>query len=148
MPKLTVVISQSQGKNPAKRGLEEEIAAALLFDPEIDISLVPHLYDMSADHSGLLFLRSITGPLVVLSWLYPRAARWTLDRQGIKGLEGTTLLKSEGEEEPEDDESADESEPGGIGSQGQVPNRRIWCLDLRAYNEASVYLDEIRRIAA
>lgn len=146
MAKLTVVVSQSQGKNPAKRHLEEEIAAALLFDPEVDVSLVPHLYDMHAEHSGLLFLRSISGPLVVLSWLYPRATRWVLDRQGVKGLEGTTLLRSADEEES-DDETEDDVATG-IGSQGKVPNRRVWCLDLRAYDDPKVYLDEIRRIAA
>jgi len=149
MPKLTVVVSQSQGKNPAKARLEEEIAAALLFDPEIDVSLVPHLYDMHADHSGLLFLRGVGGPLVFLSWLYPRGARWTLDRQGVKGHEGTTLLRAEGEDESDDEtEEPDASAPGAIGPQGKVPNRRIWCLDLRAYNDPQVYLDEIRRIAA
>ncbi|MBA3312072.1 MAG: ferredoxin family protein [Planctomycetaceae bacterium] len=150
MPKkLTVVVSQSQGKNPAKARLEEEIAAALLFDPEIDVSLVPHLYDMHADHSGLLFLRSVAEPLVFLSWLYPRATRWTLDRQGVKGQEGTTLLRSEGEDEDADEnDEAEESQSAGIGSQGQVPKRRIWCLDLRAYNDAQVYLDEIKRIGA
>lgn len=146
--KLTVVVSQAQGKNPAKRRLEEEIAAALLFDPEVEVSLVPHLYDMHADHSGLLFLRGISGPLVFLSWLYPRAARWILDRQGVKGHEGTTLLRSEGEEDPEDDEPQDAADGGGIGSQGDVPNRRIWCLDLRIYGDSQTYLDEIKRIAA
>ena len=146
MPKLTVVISQSQGKNPAKRRLEEEIAAALLFDPEVEISLVPHLYDMHAEHSGLLFLRGINGPLVVLSWLYPRGTRWILDRQGVKGHEGTTLLKAEGEDEADEDEAGDEldaSRNGAIGPQGHVPNRRIWCLDLRSYDDPQVYLDEI-----
>ena len=89
MAKLTVVVSQSQGKNPAKRRLEEEIAAALLFDPEIDVSLVPHLYDLHADHPGLLFLRGVGGPLVVLNvGSIPRATRWTLDRQGVQGGEG------------------------------------------------------------
>ena len=82
--KITVVISQGQGKNPARRHLEEEIAAQLLMDPEVDVSLVPHLYDVSRDHTGMLFLRSLPGDLVVLSWLYPRAARWILDRDGVK----------------------------------------------------------------
>ncbi|MGC1273195.1 MAG: ferredoxin family protein [Planctomycetaceae bacterium] len=149
MPKLTVVISQSQGKNPAKRRLEEEIAAALLFDPEVEISLVPHLYDMQADHSGLLFLRGISGPLVVLSWLYPRGMRWILDRQGVKGHEGTSLLRAEGEDESDEvDETSDEENPESIGPQGRMPNRRLWCLDLRAYDDSQVYLDEIKRIAA
>ena len=104
--KLTVVISQAQGKNPAKRQLEEEIAAALIMDPEVDVSLVPHLYDLHADHTGLLFLRSVPGDLVILSWIYPRAARWVLSRQGVNGQEGVTLLKAEGE----DDEDSDDEE--------------------------------------
>jgi len=145
MAKLTIVVSQSQGKNPAKRRLEEGIAAALLFDPDVDVSLVPHLYDMPADHSGLLFLRGVNGPLVVLSWLYPRAIRWVLDRQGVKGLEGHSLLRSEGEE---DEDEPDEKSPSGIGPQGKVLNRRIWCLDLRAYEDPQPYLDEIKRITA
>jgi Pyruvate/2-oxoacid:ferredoxin oxidoreductase delta subunit len=146
--KLTVVISQHQGKHPVKRQLEEELAAALIVSPDVDVSIVPHVYDMSADHTGMLFLRSIGGPLVVLSWLYPRAVRWTLDRQGVRGREGMTLLKAEGEDEDDFDEASEsEDEPKGIGSL-DVPNRRIWCLDLRAYDDPQVYLDEIRRIAA
>ena len=82
--KLTVVVSQAQGNNPAKRELEEEIAAALKDDPDIDVCLLPHLYDMPRDHSGLLLLRSVPGELVVLAWLYPRATRWILDRNGVK----------------------------------------------------------------
>ncbi len=152
MPKLTVVVSQSQGKNPAKRRLEEEIAAALLFDNDVEVSLVPHLYDMHAEHSGLLFLRGVTGPLVLLSWLYPRAARWVLDRQGVQGHEGSTLLRADGESDEDDDSGEDEASesanPEAIGSQGPVPNRRIWCLDLRAYDDPQVYLDEIKRIAS
>ena len=44
--KLTVVISQAQGKHPVKRGLEESLAAALLMEPGIDLSIVPHLVDL------------------------------------------------------------------------------------------------------
>ena len=36
-PRLTVVLSQGQSQNPAKRGLEEEIAAALIMEPGIDV---------------------------------------------------------------------------------------------------------------
>jgi NAD-dependent dihydropyrimidine dehydrogenase PreA subunit len=135
--KLTVVISQGQGLNPAKRQLEEELAARLIMDSSINVSIVPHLYDMSADHSGMLFLRSVPGDLVVLSWLYPRAARWTLDRQGVRGKEGTTLLVTD-----EDDE---ENPPEGIGST-DVPNRRIYCIDFRVRSKPEPFLEEIRRI--
>ena len=142
--RLTVVISQSQGRNPAKRRLEEELAAALLMDRDVEVSLVPHLYDMAADHSGLLFLRGVSGPIVFLSWLYPRAARWTLDRQGVKGREGQSLLRAEEfDEDTEEAEAASE----GIGPRGEVPNRLIWCLDLRAEDDPQVYLEEIQRIA-
>lgn len=147
--KLTVVISQAQSKNPQKRQLEEDLAAELLMAGNVELSLVPHLYDMSHDHTGMLFLRSVPGDIVFLSWLYSRAARWTLDRAGVKGHEGISLLKSDDEddeEEAEIDESVDE-EPKGIGSL-DVPERKIYCIDLRCDPSASVFIEEINRIAA
>ncbi len=154
--KITVVISQAQGQNPAKRQLEEELATALLLDANIEVSLVPNLYDLAADHSGMMFLRSIPGDMIVLSWLYPRGARWILDRQNVRGHEGVSLLESK----PDDnDESGDDESPARKNGNGNgnghgagadprpVPNRKIYCLDLREHSDAKVYLDEIRRIA-
>ncbi|MCA9036281.1 MAG: ferredoxin family protein [Planctomycetaceae bacterium] len=144
--KLTVVISQAQGRNPAKRQLEEDIATALIAEPDIDVSLVPHLYDMPQNHTGFLYLRSVPGHLVVLSWLYERASRWTLDRAGVHGQEGTTLLK--GDDGEEDDESSESSSrPHAIGSV-KVPDRRLYTVDLRASESADDFVSEIRRIAA
>ena len=136
------------GKNPAKRHLEEEIATALLLDAETEVSLVPHLYDMSADHTGLLFLRSVPTDLVVLAWIYPRAIRWILDRQGIKGHEGISLLQpvSDDEDDGDPDEKPETPEHHGIGSLN-VPDRKIYCLDLRDHSDPQTYLDELRRIA-
>ena len=71
--KLTVVLSQGQGKNPAKRGLEESIAAALLMEPGIELAIVPYLYDLHAEHTGRLFLEGVAGDMVVLGWMFPRA---------------------------------------------------------------------------
>lgn len=158
----TVVISQAQGKNPAKQQLEEELVAALSSEANVKVSLVPHLYDLSADHSATQFLRSIPGDVIVLSWLYPRAARWILDRQNIRGHEGVSLLESKSDDESDDESparkngngrhEADEAKKNGNGH-GEVPdarplpNRKIYCLDLRDHSEAKVYLDEIRRIA-
>jgi ferredoxin len=146
--KVTVVISQGQGKNPVQRNLEEEIAAALIMQPDVDVSIVPHLYDMSGDHTGLLFLRSVPGNVVVLSWLYPRAARWTLARQGVHGHEGVTLLKSDDEDEDEElDAAADETqESRGVGVK-DMPNRKLYFIDLRSRPRAEPFLSEIRRIA-
>ncbi len=138
--KITVVIAQHQGKNPAKRELEEELAARLLMEPDFDCSLVPHLYDMSHDHTGMLFLRSVPGDVVLLSWLYPRAAFWTLDRAGVTGKFGHTLLV------PEDDDEID-SEDAPPEPTGRESNRTITCIDLRNESDPEAYLDEIRRIA-
>lgn len=145
--KITVVISQGQGKNPAKRHLEEEIAASLIMDSEVDVSLVPHLYDLSADHTGMLFLKSVPGDMVILSWMYPRAARWVLDRNGVKGQEGVSLLKPADEDEAEsEDEQEPQDRPEALGA-WDVPKRKIYVLDLRGNTDPKVYLDEIRRIA-
>ena len=141
--KITVVISQAQGKNPAQRRLEEDLAARLIMEPGIDVSIVPNLYDMQADHTGLLFLRSVTGPLVVLGWLYTRAIRWTLDRQGVRGQEGLSLLTTE------DDDEAEEQEPNpeAIGAV-ETPARKLYCIDLRARTQADDFVAEVRRIAS
>jgi NAD-dependent dihydropyrimidine dehydrogenase PreA subunit len=146
--RLTVVLSQAQGKNPAKRALEEAIVAALILEPGLDVSVVPYLYDLGPDHTGRLFLESIHGDMVLLSWLFPRAAFWVLDRDGIKGHWGETQLKPQMDDDELDEDEASEPEPPkGIGALG-APDRFIYCLDLRDFNSHEPYVDEIRRIAA
>src|SRR5262245_25548056 len=144
--RLTVVLSQAQGKNPAKRALEESLAAALIMEPGLDVSVVPYLYDLDAEHTGRLFLESVTGDMVVLSWLYPRAAFWLLDRDGIKGRFGETQLKPPANDLDDDEEEGEPEPPKGIGSVN-VPDRHIYCLDLRDFNNHEPYVEEIRRIA-
>jgi hypothetical protein len=92
--KLTVVLSQAPGKHPAKRALEESLAAALLMEPGIDLSIVPNLYDLGPDHTGRIYLSGVSGDLLVLTWHFPRAVFWLLDRINVKGKLGETLLKS------------------------------------------------------
>jgi Pyruvate/2-oxoacid:ferredoxin oxidoreductase delta subunit len=144
--RLTVVLSQAQGKNPAKRALEESIAAALIMEPGLDVSVVPYLYDLDADHTGRLFLESVTGDMVILGWMYSRAAFWLLDRDGIKGHYGESQLKPPVDDE--DQEETDEPEPPkGIGAV-DVPDRHVYCLDLRDFNTHDPYIEEVRRIAS
>ena len=142
--RITVILSQTRSKDPAKRHLEEEIATSLLLDPGVDFAVVPHVYDLYPDDTGLLYLKSVQGHLVLLSWLYPRAAHWVLDRNGVKGREGSTLLKSLGQESDEDE--VGEEEARGVGA-ADVPERQIFCLDLRAYEDPQVYVEEIKRLA-
>ncbi len=148
--KLTVVISQAPGKNPVKRHLEEEIATRLMLSGTAEVSVVPHLYDLTSDHTGMLWLKSLRGNLVVLGWLYPRAIRWVLDRNGVKGQVGESRLNViESDEENDDEEvppEADDSAPRGIGALN-VPNRAIYVIDLRDHPTPETYLAEIERIA-
>src|SRR5438477_9793249 len=143
--RLTVVLSQAQGKNPAKRALEESVAAALILEPGLDVSVVPYLYDLGPDHTGRLFLESVKGDMVVLGWMYPRAAFWLLDRDGIKGHFGESQLKPPADAADED-EAGEPEPPKGIGAV-EVPDRHIYCLDLRDFKGHEPYVEEIRRIA-
>src|SRR5436309_3558128 len=136
--RLTVVLSQAPGKHPAKRALEESVAAALILEPGLDVSIVPHLYDLDEQHTGRLFLNSVSGDMVVLSWLYPRAAFWLLDRDGIQGHMGESLLKPPADDLDEDEEEGEPEQPKGIGSV-DVPDRSIYCLDLRDFNKYEPY---------
>jgi NAD-dependent dihydropyrimidine dehydrogenase PreA subunit len=145
-PRLTVVLSQAQGKHPAKRALEEAIVAALIMEPGLDVSVVPYLYDLDAQHTGRLFLESVQGDMVMLAWLYPRAAFWVLDRDGIKGHYGESQLKPPTAEDDEDEEAAEPAPHKGIGAL-DVTDRYIYCLDLRDFNNHEPYIQEIRRIA-
>ena len=145
---LTVVMSQAQGRNPVKRRLEEEIAASLIAEPGVSVTLVPHLYDMSQNHSGMQLLREVPGELLVMGWLYERAIRWTLDRAGVRGREGLTLLKSPDDQDEDSDENEDGDKPSpasGIGSV-EVPDRTIWCIDLRVAENSEAFVQEIRRL--
>jgi len=148
--RLSVVLSQGQSDHPAKRGLEEEIAGALLMERGIELTVISNLYDLTVDSTGILAMQGITGPMVVVSWLYDRAARWTLDRYDIHGQVGTVLLLNEDEDEEEDEneEDAEEAEEKTrVADERVVPDRRIYCLDLRAANDAAEFVAEIQRIA-
>ncbi len=144
--KLTVVISQSQSRNPQQKELEEELAARLMIQGQVEVAVVPHLYDLHAEHTGMLFLRSIPGDIVVLSWLYPRPTRWILHRQGILGKEGTSLLIEERDDDEEEENDPQEAAADrGVGI-GKLPNRYIYCIDLRVSSSVQDYIDEIERI--
>lgn len=149
---LTVVVSQGQSAQPAKRRLEEEIVAGLLMERGVEVTVVPHLYDLTPDGTGMLCLQGISGDMVVVSWLFARGAFWTLDRNGIRGREGKTLLVNESEEDEDDDDESGDAEaeakndkPRVLDSR-DVPKRTIFCLDLKARDSAQPFLDEIRRI--
>ena len=145
--RISVVVSQGQSNNPAKRALEENIVTELMMESGIDVTVIPHLYDLKPDGTGVFAMSGVTGNLVVCSWLYERAAHWILDRFGVQGKIGTTLLKSETEEDDEEefeDEAAEDKER--VVESRDLPNRYIYCLDLRSENSVAVIVEEIKRI--
>jgi len=148
--RIAVVVSQGQSQNPAKRGLEEDIIASLLMESGLEVTVIPHLYDLTADGTGMLALDGIKGNMIVLSWLYERAARWVLDRNGIRGEEGQTLIRMEDEDEDEEEDEEKENpddEKTRVTDLRAIPKRRIYCVDLRVHKEPQTYVDEIKRIA-
>ena len=153
--KLTVVVSQSQSKNPAKRSIEEAVVEALLFEQGIEVTIIPHLYDLKADSTGMLCLQGISGDVVIAAWLFPRAAHWILDRNHIRGRVGETLLDVEADDEEGDGEEFDDAasvaeEAGGklrVLDSREPPSRTIYCLDLRQHDDVQVYVEEIKRLA-
>ena len=145
--RLTVVLSQAPGKNPTKRALEEGIAAALIMEPDLDVSIVPHLYDLDADHTGRLFLNAVAGDMVVLSWLYPRAAFWLLDRSGVRGHLGVASLRPPADDDDEPETEPEAERPPGIGTDTPPPDRHIYTIDLRDADRPAKFVAEVRRIA-
>lgn len=148
--KLRVIISRGQSRNPEKRGLEDQIAHGLLNDPRFDVTLIANAYDLQPDGPAITELRAIEGDFVFLSWLYPRAAHWLLDRNGIRGQVGPTELATPEDQVDEDDEDwedlADEQAPSRVVEALDLPDRQIYSLDLRASAAAADYVNEVQRI--
>ena len=108
--------------------------AALLFENGIDVTVVPNLYDIKPDSTSMLALNSISGNVVVCSWLFERAAHWVMDRFGIAGHVGTVLLANEDEEDgdfEEDGEGKPTDAKPVVNASRQLPNRKIYCLDFK-----------------
>lgn len=147
--RISVVVSQSPSKNPAKRKLEEDIVAGLLFENGIDVTIVPNLYDIKPDSTGMLALRQINGNAVVISWLFERAAHWILDRNSIHGHVGEVLLKNDDEDDEDQDKDQDvedSDQKDRVIDSRPIPNRKIYCLDLKITNRAQEFIDEVKRI--
>jgi NAD-dependent dihydropyrimidine dehydrogenase PreA subunit len=142
-----VVLSQGQSRNPEKRELEAAIVEFAGQMPGVDVYSIPHLYDLTADGESVTTLKKCEGPIVVFSWLFPRAAHWVLDRVGIGGQYGDVLLSSEEQDDDEDEEKEDDAtEEERVIHASPRPSRNIYCIDLRSDTKPDVYFDELRRI--
>jgi NAD-dependent dihydropyrimidine dehydrogenase PreA subunit len=125
--KVTVILCQARDADAGRRALEQELAATLAQLPNIEVSVLPPLYDLAPSGPGMRHLQSVSGELVVLCWLSPRAVYWVLRANGIEGRMGGTANFPAQEQ--------------------AVGDRTLWCIDLRGQDTASV-LRPLEQIAA
>lgn len=155
----TVVISRGQSRNPKKRGLEQGIADEIGRLEGVNVLTIPHLYDLPKTSDSYQRLSQIEGDLIVVSWIYSRAAHWILDRNGIQGQIGLVKIG-----DPDDDDSdyvaieqsnAKADDPESESTEPLVdrvtdlyprPDRKVHCVDLKVENDPQVFIAEIKRI--
>ena len=149
-----VVISKGHSNNPTKRQLEDKLAERLAKLDGVTTLVVPNLYDLAPTSSTIQRLKTLPGDLIVLSWLYDRAAHWILDRNGVLGNFGITELPDDDEEEldAELNEEADsgeekESVTRVVDDRPEL-DRTIYSLELRKSSELDVFVDEVERIVS
>ena len=143
----TLVVSKGQSRNPKKRELEQAITDLGQKVEGLQVLVVPHLYDLPKGSESYKKLSELEGNLIVVSWIYSRAAHWVLDRNGIQGQVGEVLLADD--EDSESDDAAPSSEGAAEESESVQrvtdmhprSSRSIHCIDLKITEQ----LDEIHR---
>ncbi len=149
---MTVVVSRGQSRHPDKRAIESAIveAAAALANEGLNVEIldIPHLYDLRAGSDAIERLRSIEGPLVVASWIFPRAAHWLLDRLGIRGQVAATSFDEMAEDADASLEAGDSPASDELRVAQMYPRegREIYSLDMRAGTSQQL-VAEVRRLA-
>ncbi|MCA9135297.1 MAG: ferredoxin family protein [Planctomycetales bacterium] len=146
--KWTVVISRGQSRNPAKRSIEQSIADVASQLDGASVIVVPHLYDLPKGGESLEKLAAIEGNLIVVSWIFPRAAHWVLDRNGIRG-QFIPVAIGDAEEDEDSDEATEEKSASDVDRVAELyprPEREIHCIDLKVEESLDRFTDEIRRL--
>lgn len=129
-----IVLFKHRGDQPSRDSLEQQLVVELVARFGKAVAVLPHLYDMAPDGPVVKWLRSIEGNLLLLSWLYPRAAYWTLSANRVSGRLGpTSSIAAEEISAPPPD---------------QVDARTIWCLDLRNFSRVEPCVDEVAGLLA
>jgi len=132
--KTTIIISEGRHSDSSRRTLERELAEALQRWPHVAVVTLPHLYDLAPEGPAMQHLQAVSGDIIVVASLYPRAAYWVLDANQVKGRIGRTSFFSEEEQD--------------AGAAEKATDRTIWCLDIRGQSDTGPLLQEIRQIVA
>jgi len=144
--RFSVVLSQGQTLHPDRQALEEQLAAHLAQDGRCDVLIVPHVSDLDAAGPSLAALRELSGDLIVLAWLYPRATHWILDRYGVRGRRGRTRLDEDEIAAADTSQAAAGDRAERVAATRELPDRTIYCFDLRHYESPEPYLEAIQQI--
>ncbi|MBL6723749.1 MAG: ferredoxin family protein [Rubripirellula sp.] len=151
----TLVVSKGQSRNPKKRELEQAVAEMGQQLEGVQVLVVPHLYDLPKGSESYKKLSELEGNLIVVSWIFSRAAHWVLDRNGIQGQIGEVLLASgedDADEATEDAASVEEESNGESDAAQRVTDlyprtsRTIHCIDLKLTDQSDRIRSEIERI--
>ncbi len=147
---LTVVVSAGQSRSPEKRELEQAVVDGIGRLVDVNILRIPHLYDLAKDGETFQTLRQLDGDLVLITWMYTRAAHWILDRNGVRGQFGAVELEQDFDEDEDNDAESDEDEQLAerVTSAFPRPIRHIYTLDFRASSDSNAFVEEVRRIAS
>ncbi len=151
MTRLPVILSKGQSRNPEKRGLEEAVAAQLAEHDQLDVIVMPHVYDLTPQSEGYQALSQIAGDFVIISWLYSRSCHWVLDRNGIRGNVGDVLLSQTQDDALDDDDELEDElddDKTRVISQLALPDRKIYSLEFGSSDAPADFVDEVLRIAA
>lgn len=141
---LTVVMSRGHSRDPEKRALEGAIVEAATKLAGVAVLDLPHLYDLKASDESIRTLQSTEGDLVVLTWLFPRAAHWLLDRLQVRGQVGETAFDPEPDDDDEAEaEVAEDREPR-VAEIFPRTGRTIYCLDMRNVDAAKLTAEVVR----
>lgn len=125
MPKtISVILSEPRPADTERQQFVAALTDALTSQKYVDLTVVPHLYDLEPSGPTMEFLRGIRNPMIVICWLHPRAAFWTLRVSDVEGRFAN-----------------DEAGPDDT-------RRPIWCLGIVAGATEKTILDEVDRIIA
>jgi hypothetical protein len=139
LEKIAVVLAKDRNCSPGQQSLVAQLLAGLEHRPALDVTLIPHLYDLAPEGPAVRLLRSIPGDMIVLAWLYPRSAYWVLEANGIQGRLGRTSSFVE-----EESWEPGPPKPG----RREPPERTLWCFDLRTHADPEPYLRQVDEIVA
>ena len=90
MNRCKIIICRTTAADPEKRDFEEKLAEQCVANG-LHTLVVPDIYHAPPDANSVLSLRQTEGPILLFSWLQPRAAFWTLQQFGVKGERAEAL---------------------------------------------------------